>query len=67
MLARALAQDTPILLLDEPTNFLDFQATEEVFSLLHQLAHHEHKLVIVATHHLDWAKREADKTLDIRR
>lgn len=66
MLARALAQDTPILLLDEPTNFLDFQATQEVFTLLHQLAHEEQKLVIVATHHLDWAKREADKTLEIR-
>ena len=67
MLARAVAQDTPILLLDEPTNFLDFQATQEVFQLLHQLAHEEQKLVIVATHHLDWAKREADKTLEIRR
>ncbi len=67
MLARALAQDTPIMLLDEPTNFLDFQATQEVFQLLHQLAHEEQKLVIVATHHLDWAKREADKTLEIRR
>lgn len=67
MLARALAQDTPIMLLDEPTNFLDFQATQEVFALLHQLAHEEQKLVIVATHHLDWAKREADKTLEIRR
>ena len=67
MLARAVAQDTPIMLLDEPTNFLDFQATQEVFQLLHQLAHEEQKLVIVATHHLDWAKREADKTLEIRR
>ena len=66
MLARAVAQDTPILLLDEPTNFLDFQATQEVFALLHQLAHEEQKLVIVATHHLDWAKRESDKTLEIR-
>ena len=67
MLARAVAQDTPIMLLDEPTNFLDFQATQEVFQLLHQLAHEEQKLIIVATHHLDWAKREADKTLEIRR
>ena len=67
MLARAVAQDTPIMLLDEPTNFLDFQATQEVFQLLSHLAHEEKKLVIVATHHLDWAKREADKTLEIRR
>ena len=66
MLARAVAQDTPILLLDEPTNFLDFQATQEVFQLLSHLAHEEQKLVIVATHHLDWAKRESDKTLEIR-
>ena len=66
MLARAVAQDTPIMLLDEPTNFLDFQATQEVFQLLSHLAHEEQKLVIVATHHLDWAKREADKTLDVR-
>ena len=66
MLARAVAQDTPIMLLDEPTNFLDFQATQEVFQLLSHLAHEEKKLVIVATHHLDWAKREADKTLDVR-
>ena len=67
MLARAVAQDTPLMLLDEPTNFLDFQATQEVFQLLSHLAHEEQKLVIVATHHLDWAKREADKTLEIRR
>lgn len=66
MLARAVAQDTPIMLLDEPTNFLDFQATQEVFQLLSHLAHEEQKLVIVATHHLDWAKRESDKTLEIR-
>lgn len=66
MLARAVAQDTPLMLLDEPTNFLDFQATQEVFQLLSHLAHEEKKLVIVATHHLDWAKREADKTLEIR-
>lgn len=66
MLARAVAQDTPIMLLDEPTNFLDFQATQEVFTLLSHLAHEEQKLVIVATHHLDWAKRESDKTLEIR-
>ena len=65
MLARAVAQDTPILLLDEPTNFLDFQATQEVFALLHQLAHEEQKLVIVATHHLDWAQHHAHPVLQL--
>ena len=65
MLARAVAQDTPILLLDEPTNFLDFQATQEVFQLLSQLAHEEQKLVIVATHHLDWAQHHAHPVLQL--
>ena len=65
MLARAVAQDTPIMLLDEPTNFLDFQATQEVFQLLHQLAHEEQKLVIVATHHLDWAQHHAHPVLQL--
>ena len=65
MLARAVAQDTPIMLLDEPTNFLDFQATQEVFALLHQLAHEEQKLVIVATHHLDWAQHHAHPVLQL--
>lgn len=65
MLARAVAQDTPIMLLDEPTNFLDFQATQEVFTLLHQLAHEEQKLVIVATHHLDWAQHHAHPVLQL--
>ena len=65
MLARAVAQDTPIMLLDEPTNFLDFQATQEVFTLLSHLAHEEQKLVIVATHHLDWAQHHAHPVLQL--
>ncbi len=65
MLARAVTQDTPIMLLDEPTNFLDFQATQEVFQLLSHLAHEEQKLVIVATHHLDWAQHHAHPVLQL--
>ncbi len=65
MLARAVVQDTPIMLLDEPTNFLDFQATQEVFQLLSHLAHEEQKLVIVATHHLDWAQHHAHPVLQL--
>ena len=65
MLARAVAQDTPLMLLDEPTTFLDFQATQEVFQLLSHLAHEEKKLVIVATHHLDWAQHHAHPVLQL--
>ena len=62
MLARAVAQDTPILLLDEPTNFLDVEATDEMFRLLSHLAQ-QGKIIIVATHQRDWAQRYAHQVL----
>ena len=62
MLARAVAQDTPIMLLDEPTNFLDVEATDEVFQLLSHLAQ-QGKIIIVATHQRDWAQRYAYQVL----
>lgn len=62
MLARAVAQDTPIMLLDEPTNFLDVEATDEVFRLLSHLAQ-QGKIIIVATHQRDWAQRHAHQVL----
>ena len=62
MLARAVAQDTPIMLLDEPTNFLDVEATDEMFQLLSYLAQ-QGKIIIVATHQRDWAQRHAHQVL----
>lgn len=62
MMARAVAQDTPIMLLDEPTNFLDVEATDEVFQLLSHLAQ-QGKIIIVATHQRDWAQRHAHQVL----
>lgn len=62
MLARAVAQDTPITLLDEPTNFLDVEATDEMFLLLSHLAQ-QGKIIIVATHQRDWAQRYAHQVL----
>ena len=64
MLARAVAQDTPIMLLDEPTNFLDVEATDEVFQLLSHLAQ-QGKIIIVATHQRDWAQRYAHQVLQL--
>ena len=64
MLARAVAQDTPILLLDEPTNFLDVEATDEMFQLLSHLAQ-QGKIIIVATHQRDWAQRHAHQVLQL--
>jgi iron complex transport system ATP-binding protein len=61
MIARALAQDTPVIILDEPTAFLDISNTHAIFHLLHQLAREEEKTVILSTHNLNIALREMDK------
>ena len=66
MIAKALAQETPIIFLDEPTAFLDFPAKVEVMYLLFRLAHTLKKSIFLSTHDLELALRIADKiwTLD---
>lgn len=60
MIARALAQQTPIILLDEPTAFLDLPNRYELCSLLKRLAHDEHKCILFSTHELDIATTLCD-------
>lgn len=60
MVARALAQDTPIILLDEPTSFLDMPGRYELVGLLRRLAHEEGKCILFSTHELDIAVKIAD-------
>lgn len=55
MIARALAQDTPVILLDEPTSFLDMPNRYELVELLRRLATENNKTVIFSTHELDIA------------
>lgn len=55
MIARALAQDTPVILLDEPTAFLDLPNRYELCTLLCRLAHDEGKCILFSTHDLDIA------------
>ena len=55
MIARALAQQTPIILLDEPTSFLDLPNRYELCSLLGRLAREEGKCILFSTHELDIA------------
>lgn len=55
MIARALAQDTPVILLDEPTAFLDLPNRYELCLLLKKLAQEEGKCIIFSTHDLDIA------------
>lgn len=60
MIARALAQDTPVILLDEPTSFLDMPNRYELVSLLRSLAHREDKCILFSTHELDIAMQMCD-------
>ncbi|MDP4290049.1 MAG: ABC transporter ATP-binding protein [Bacteroidota bacterium] len=61
MIARALAQETPVMILDEPTAFLDLPGRIEIMRLLRQLTVHKNKGILVTTHDLEQALRFADK------
>jgi iron complex transport system ATP-binding protein len=56
LLARALAQDTPVLLLDEPTNHLDIGAQLELLDLIRELG----LTTVAALHDLDHAVAYCD-------
>lgn len=60
MIARALAQETPLMLLDEPTAHLDLPSRLEVLTMLRQLARDLDKSILVSTHELDLAIQWAD-------
>ena len=60
MIAKALAQDTPVMLLDEPTAFLDYKSKVEMLALLSRLAHETNKMVLLSTHDLEQAVHTAD-------
>lgn len=61
MIARAIAQQTPVILLDEPTAFLDYESKSATLSLLRSIAHDMGKIVVASTHDLDIALRYADR------
>lgn len=61
MIARALAQETPVMLLDEPTAHLDLNNRLEVMNLLRKLTRTTNKAILVATHELDLALQTADE------
>lgn len=60
MIARALAQDTPVMLLDEPTAFLDMPNRYQIAILLRDLAHRTQKSIIFSSHDLATAIELSD-------
>jgi len=61
MLARALAQDTPIILLDEPAAHLDIANRYELMKRLRKLADEQKKCIIMSSHDLDIMLNYTDK------
>ena len=63
LIAKALAQQTPIILLDEPTAHLDLPHRILILRLLRHLAHEQSKTVLISTHELDLALALSDRIL----
>ncbi len=63
LIAKALAQQTPVILLDEPTAHLDLPNRILVLQLLRRLAHEQGKTILISTHELDLALRLSDRIL----
>ena len=61
LLARALAQDTPVMLLDEPTTHLDLQHRENLIQLIRDLALNKSLAVLMVLHDLNLAGLYADR------
>jgi iron complex transport system ATP-binding protein len=61
MLARALAQETPVLLLDEPTNHLDLGYQIDFLNLISSLVQQEVLTVLMAMHDLNQVAGVADR------
>ena len=63
LIAKALAQQTPIILLDEQTAHLDLPHRILILRLLRNLAHEQSKTVLISTHELDLALALSDRIL----
>ena len=60
MIAKALAQQTPVIFLDEPTAYLDYPSKVETMLLLMRLSHEAGKTIFISTHDLELALQTAD-------
>lgn len=60
MLAKSLAQATPIVILDEPTAFLDVASRLDTLQLLRRLASEHSRAIVLSTHDVAQALPEAD-------
>jgi iron complex transport system ATP-binding protein len=63
LVARALAQDTPLIILDEPTTHLDLLHKVALFKLLKKLTQETEKCILFSTHDIDMAIQLSDEII----
>ena len=63
LVARALAQDTPLIILDEPTTHLDLLHKVSIFKLLKELSEATNKCILFSTHDIDLAIQLSDEMM----
>lgn len=63
LVARALAQDTPLIILDEPTTHLDLLHKVTLYQLLKRLAHETGKCILFSSHDIDLAIQLSDEMI----
>ena len=63
LIAKALAQETPIILLDEPTAHLGLPNRIRVLQLLRRVAREQNKTILISTHELDLAIKLSDRIM----
>ena len=63
LIARAIAQDTPLIILDEPTTHLDVYHRAYILKLLKRLAFETKKTILFSTHEIDFAIQLCDKMI----
>ena len=63
LIARALAQDTPLIILDEPTTHLDLLHKVSLFKLLKKLTQETDKCILFSTHDIDMAIQLSDEMI----
>ena len=63
LIARALAQDTPLIILDEPTTHLDLLHKVTLLKLLKKLTQETGKSILFSTHDIDMAIQLSDEMI----
>ncbi|MEC4114572.1 ABC transporter ATP-binding protein [Myroides pelagicus] len=67
LIARAIAQNTPIIILDEPASHLDFHHKVALYRILKKLANEEKKTILLSSHDINLALQLSDQVIVLKK